>query len=235
MKKYSTIISIVFVMSVFIFSGCGIGLQSMEEDNRKTTPGRFVGQDMEGGVDGKVEKRKPLPPTEKHSMALENTVLTFLTPKIELVSEKNDAHEDEKYLLKSNSCYGENKNICLLVWGSCYDVKEIERTIGGSFYPNLENVLKNSLEGMKSELINNREIKKLRIQSIKDRMLWKKEGKELTGSCELDVWGETKIYYIDYLAFFQDGDLWCVLVLYDAFDKEAERTKNLIINSIEIK
>ncbi len=89
MKEKSIITAIVLLLSAFIISGCGIGLLSMEKDNKKMTQSEIVidGKDREGDVDGKVEKRNPLPPTEKHSMALENTVLTFLTPKIDLVYE----------------------------------------------------------------------------------------------------------------------------------------------------
>ena len=40
---------------------------------------------------------------------------------------------------------------------------------------------------------------------------------------------------IDGVAFSQGGEMWCVIVFYKAFDKDAERIKNMIINSIEIK
>ena len=109
--------------------------------------------------------------------------------------------------------------------------KEIEKETGVSFQPDLENGLKSAVEGVDSKML-----KRLRITSINDKTLWKRNGKELNGACDLDVGAGAIISCnIDGVAFSQGGEMWCVIVFYKAFDKDAERIKNMIINSIEIK
>ena len=234
MKKSFCIYSIVLLLSTLIVSGCGIGLLSMEEDNKKIEQSKSVadGKFGEGDIDGKVEKRPPLPPTEKHSMALENTVLYFMTPQMELLPGPKDIPEElEKYLSKWNSCYGTKNNIYFLAMGYSYNVKEIEKETGVPFHPDLENGLKLAVEGIDSNMLT-----RLHITSINDKTLWKRDGKELTGNCDLGVGGGARINCnIDGVAFSQGGEMWCVIVFYKSFDKDAERAKNLIINSIEIK
>lgn len=234
MKERPILIAIILFLSAFIISGCGISLLSMEKDNKKMIQSEYVfdGKYGEGDIDGKVENRKPLPPAEKQSMSLENTVLYFLTPQMELLPGPKDIPEElEKYLSKLNSCYGTNNNIYFLAMGYSYNVKEIEKETGVPFHPDLENGLKFAVEG-----IDNNILTRLHISSINDKTLWGREGKELTGNCDLGIGGGAKINcYIDGVAFSQDGEMWCVIVFYKSFDKEAERTKNLIINSIEIK
>lgn len=233
MKKYGAIISVLCVMSVFFISGCGIGLLSLEKDNKQSIQSESVGKEFEGGVDGKVDKKRaPLPPVEKHSLALENTVISFTIPQMDLSPGPSDIPEElEKYLLKWSSCYGAKNDIIFFTMGYSYNVKEIERETGVPFQPNLENGLKSVVEGMDSKIL-----KKIHISSINDKTLWKRNGKELKGTCDLDVGAGAIISCnIDGVAFSQGGEIWYVIVFYKAFDKDAERIKDLIINSIEIK
>lgn len=125
MKKYRTIISILFVMSVFFISGCGIGLLSLEKNNKQPIQPESIGREFEGGVDGKVDKiRTPLPPVEKHSLALEKTVISFTIPQMDLLPGPRDVPEElEKYLLKWDSCYGAKNNIYFLAMGYSYNTK----------------------------------------------------------------------------------------------------------------
>ena len=234
MRKGRAIISILCVMSIFFISGCGIGLLSLEKDNKQQPiQPAFVGKDMEGGVDGKVDKKRPpLPPVEKRSLALENTVINFVTPQTELLPVSQDVPEElEKYLLKQNSCYGSKNDVYFLVIGYSYNVEKIEQESRRPFQINLEKGLKSAVEGIDRNIL-----KRLHIKSINDKALWKRNGKELTGICDLDIGGGAIINCnIDGVAFSQGREMWCVIVFYKIFDDDAERMKNLIINSIEIK
>lgn len=247
MKKCRTMIAILFVMSVFIFSGCGIGLTEMKKNQTNAIP-----MPVARPYIVTIEKSSlflVIPNNPDNEMKFQSTPNTL----DEVIQEarktaavkESDLQMTESispYISMMKGRYGTNKDQLVYIYGISYKSDEIEKQTGQPFVPDINGALLSTLTNMQQSLIKDMKTEGL-VPPGRERPRYIFEeattnngikGKSVRGTCKLSF-DNNASYRFKSVCFPYGSDLWMVIVFTREPDTGIPTKTDSIIIPIEIE